>query len=112
MTRWHVLRMTRQGQQRAGSKSAWIVVDGSACVLRRMSSSTRLEVCMGMGKTGSGIPKWVHKRCSGVKGSMSKVAGSFICRGCLNPVTGAGRTSVDVGAGAGLELVGDFWEWE
>jgi len=58
MTRWHVLRMTRQGQQRAGSKSAWIVVDGSACVLRRMSSSTRLEVCMGMGKTGSGIP-WV-----------------------------------------------------
>ena len=28
---------------------------------------------------------------------MSKVAKSFICRGCLNPVTSAGRTSVDVG---------------
>jgi len=28
--------------------------------------------------------KWVHKKCSGIKGSMSKVAKSFICRGCLN----------------------------
>jgi len=27
--------------------------------------------------------KWVHKKCSGIKGSMSKVAKSFICRGCL-----------------------------
>jgi len=33
--------------------------------------------------------KWVHKKCSGIKGSMSKVAKSFICRGCLNPVTSA-----------------------
>jgi len=34
--------------------------------------------------------KWVHKKCSGIKGSMSKVMKSFICRGCLNPVTRAG----------------------
>jgi len=27
----------------------------------------------------------VHNKCSGIKGSMSKVA--IICRGCLNPVT-------------------------
>ena len=33
--------------------------------------------------------KWVHKKCSGTKRSMSKVAKSFICRGCLNPVTTA-----------------------
>ena len=33
--------------------------------------------------------KWVHKKCSGIKGSMPKVAKSFICRGCLNPVTSA-----------------------
>ena len=38
--------------------------------------------------------KWVHKKCSGIKGSMSKVAKLFICRGCLNPVTSAGHTSV------------------
>jgi len=36
---------------------------------------------------------------------MSKVMKSFICRGCLNPVTSAGRTSVDTGASAKLELV-------
>jgi len=39
---------------------------------------------------------------------MSKVAKSFICRGCLNPVTSAGRTSVDIGATAKLELVESF----
>ena len=37
--------------------------------------------------------KWVHKKCSGIKGSLSKAAKSFICSGCLNPVTSAGRTS-------------------
>ena len=34
------------------------------------------------------------------------MAKSFICRGCLNPVTSAGRTSVDIGAK--LELVDTF----
>ena len=45
----------------------------------------------------SSCQKWVHKKCSGIKGSMSKVAKSFICTGCLNPVTSAGRTSVYIG---------------
>ena len=36
---------------------------------------------------------------------MSKVMKSFLCRGYLNPVTSAGRTSVDIGASAELELV-------
>jgi len=39
---------------------------------------------------------------------MSKVAKSFICKGCLNPVTSAGCTSVDIGASAKLELVDKF----
>jgi len=39
---------------------------------------------------------------------MSKVAKSFICRGCLNPVTSACRTSVDIRASAKLELVDKF----
>jgi len=26
--------------------------------------------------------KWVHKKCSDIKGSMSKVAKSYICSGC------------------------------
>ena len=32
----------------------------------------------------SSCQKWVLKKCSGIKGSMSKVAKSFISRGCLN----------------------------
>jgi len=39
---------------------------------------------------------------------MSIVAKSFICRGCLNPVTNAGCTSVDTGASAKLDLVDKF----
>ena len=56
--------------------------------------------CKGVGSTSlqyTSCQKWVHKKCSGIKGSMSKVAKSFICRACLNPVTNAGRTSVDIG---------------
>jgi len=39
---------------------------------------------------------------------MLKVAKLFICRGCVNPVTSAGHTSVDIGASAKLELVDKF----
>ena len=39
---------------------------------------------------------------------MSKVAKSFICSGSFNPVTSAGRTSVDIGASSKLELVDKF----
>jgi len=35
--------------------------------------------------------KRVHRKCSGVKGSMYKVMKSFICRGCVNPVIGTGH---------------------
>ena len=51
--------------------------------------------------------KCVHKKFSGIKGSMSKVAKSFVCSGSLNPVTSAGRT-VDIGASAKLQLVHKF----
>jgi len=33
---------------------------------------------------------------------------TFICRGCMNPVTGIGCTSVDTGINANLELVDKF----
>jgi len=52
--------------------------------------------------------KWVHKKCSGIKSSMLKVEKSFICRGCMNLVTSAGHSSVDIGASAKLELVDKF----
>ena len=43
---------------------------------------------------------------SGIKGSLSKVAKSFICSGCLNPVTSAGRSRVDIGASAKVGVSG------
>jgi len=49
--------------------------------------------------------RWVHKKCSGIKCSMYKVMKSFICRGCVNPATGTGCKSVDIGDDANLELV-------
>ena len=52
--------------------------------------------------------KRVHKKCSGIEGSVSKVMKSFICRGCLNPVTSAGRISVAIGTSAKLDLVDKF----
>jgi len=52
--------------------------------------------------------KWVHKKCSGIKGSMYKVMKSFICTGCSNPVITTGRSSVDIGASANLEVVDKF----
>ena len=41
-----------------------------------------------------------YTRNAVVCSSMSKVAKSLICIGCLNPVTSAGRTNVDIGASA------------
>jgi len=52
--------------------------------------------------------KWVHRKCSGIKGSMYKVMKTFVCRGCVNPVTGTGHTSVDISVNANLELVDKF----
>jgi len=39
---------------------------------------------------------------------MYKVMKSFVCRGCVNPVTATGRTSVDIGINENLELVDKF----
>ena len=39
---------------------------------------------------------------------MYKVMKSFICRGCVLPVTSTGCTSVDIGVNANLELVDKF----
>ena len=52
-----------------------------------------------------GHQKRVHSICSDIKGSMSKVMKSFVCRGHMNPVTGTGCTSVYIGVNANLELV-------
>ena len=52
--------------------------------------------------------KWVHRKCSGIKGSMYKVIMTVVCRGCMNPVSSIGRTSVDIGVNANVELMDKF----
>ena len=51
--------------------------------------------------------KWIHRKC-GINGSMFRVMKTFVGRGCMNPVTGTGCTSVDVGVTANLELMDKF----
>lgn len=53
---------------------------------------------------------WVHRTCSGVKGSLAKVSGSFLCRKCNGIVkknVDFGK-EVDIGAGVTLEKVDQF----
>jgi len=52
--------------------------------------------------------KWVHRKCSGIKGSMYKVMKTFVYRSCMNPVTSTGCTTLDIGVSANLELVNTF----
>jgi len=39
---------------------------------------------------------------------MYKVMQTVVCTSCVNPVTGTGQTSVDIGVNANLELVDKF----
>jgi len=43
------------------------------------------------------------------QGTMYKVMKTYVCRGSVNPVTGTGCTSVDIGVNANLALVDKFW---
>jgi len=52
--------------------------------------------------------KWVHRKCSGIKGSMYKVIKTFICTGCVNPVTSTGCTCVHISVNVNLESVDKF----
>ena len=83
-----------------------VMISGERQKVRQKAVRWPRGVCSkGVGSSSlqcTSCQKWVHKKCSGIKGSMSKVMKSFICSDCLNPVTSAGRTSVDIGASACL----------
>jgi len=78
-----------------------VMISGECQKVREKAARWPCGVCS---KRVGSCQKWVHKKCrpSGIKGSVSKVAKSFICSGCLNPVTS------DIGASAKLELVDKF----
>ena len=89
-----------------------VMISGERQKVRQKAVRRPCGVCSkGVGSNSlqcTSCQKWVHKKCSGIKGSMLIVAKSFICRGCLNPVTSTGHTSVDIGASTKLELVDKF----
>ena len=56
-----------------------------------------------------GCKKWVHKRCSGVKGSLRNASQSFICRYCkVDRPTTDGLLHLDIGNGVSLEKEDKF----
>ena len=64
------------------------MISGERHKVRRKAVRWPCGVCSkGVGSSSlqcNSCQKWVHKKCSGIKGSMSKVAESFICSGCSN----------------------------
>ena len=93
---------------RVNMNKTTVMISGERQMVRQKDVTWPCRVCnKGVGSNSlqcTRCQKWVHKKCSCIKSSMSKVAKSFICRGCLNPVTSAVRTSVDIGASAKLEF--------
>ena len=64
-----------------------VMISGERQMVWQKTARWPCEVC-NKGVVSSSLQctrcqKWVHKKCSGIKGSMSKLAKSFICRGCL-----------------------------
>ena len=59
-----------------------------------------------------GCKKWIHKQCSGVKGSLCNASRSFICRCCKvdRPITDELNTDLhlDIGNGVSQEKVDKF----
>jgi len=86
------------------------VISGERQKLMQNAATWPCGVCSrGVGSNSiQSTSKWVHKKCSGIKGSMYKVMKSFICRGCWNPVISTGHTSVVTGASANLKLMDKF----
>ena len=66
-------------------------------------------VCDGRVKANSviclGCKKWVHKKCSGIKGALTKVKGQFKCKRCVD---GVARSDVVEELGGGIERVESF----
>jgi hypothetical protein len=54
--------------------------------------------------------KWVHKRCSGVKGSLVKASQTYVCRRCtrVGQDVAVGNKNFDIGNGVLLESVDKF----
>ena len=111
------LRNWKSGLEEKGLK----VNDGKAKVLCSRHDATKSKiasvkhpcgVCMKGGGANSilclGCRKWVHKRCSGIKGSL-RSCGDFICKTCstITGDTNPSATSISIGSEE-FEVVSKF----
>jgi hypothetical protein len=69
--------------------------------------------CKGVGRNSiqcTTCQKWIHKRCSDVKGSLQAASTTFTCRKCLKGVQQVAMATkeMDIGNGNALEKVGKF----
>jgi len=88
-------------QDRVEEKGKW------PCGVRKKGVGNNSTVC-------HCCKKWIHKRCSGVKGSLHNASQSFICRCCKvdRLITDGLNTDLhlDIGNGVLLEKV-DRWRY-
>jgi len=70
---------------RVSMNTTKVMISGERQKLRQKAARWPCRVCSkGVGSSSlqwTSCQKWVRKKCSGIKGSMSKVANSFIYRG-------------------------------
>ena len=96
MKRMNESKVKSEGK-RVNMNKTKVMISGEHQMVRQKDVRWPCSVCSkGVGSNSIqcvSCQKWVHKKCSGIKGSMSKVAKTFICRGCLNPVSSAGRNN-------------------
>jgi len=90
---------------RVNTNKAKVMISGKQQKVMQKAVRWPRHVCgRGVGNNSiqcTSCQKWVNKKCIG---SMSKVKKSFVCRGCVNPVTGTDHTSVEIG-------IRQIWCW-
>jgi len=52
--------------------------------------------------------KWVHRKCSGIKGSLIIATGKFVCKRCQAPSATSVAGKLDMGDGSEIEVVEKF----
>jgi len=103
---WYQLTRVFPDKIQRAAKTVLLVAVLVICLFGNLFLIINIVLCgvcgRGIGNTVTSCQKWVHRKCSGIKGSMFKVMmKTFVCRGCLNPVTS--DMSVDGDADAAVE---------
>jgi hypothetical protein len=106
------LKKWKEGLENKGmkvnvGKTKWMV-SGDQKQVQEPSGRWPCSVCKkGVGRNSLKChccQKWVHKKCSGVKGSLQKLTTEFKCSVCNNPPGTQARTETEIHMGDGVKL--------